>query len=260
MKPRIIYFLLMLLTLSMPAVAAVEPLDTVDATLLKHRADSAYDAEQYREAVDYYLALSRRGESARVCYNLGNCYYRMDKMSRAVLWYERALLLNPGDRDTRINLNLARTQTVDQYVPADEFFFVSWYHQLVNLTSVDGWAMLSILFFALMLVGIGLYIFAHRVAWRKCGFYGALLMGLFVVLGNVFAYQLRSRQQHRTGAIVMKPTVNVRTTPSQQGRVSFTLHEGTRVDITDDTMREWRQVELSDGKNGWLRLSDVELI
>ena len=59
-------------------------------------------------------------------YNLGNAYYRMDDITHAVLAYERALLLSPGDTDVRFNLQMARSKTIDKIVPESEMFFVTW--------------------------------------------------------------------------------------------------------------------------------------
>jgi SH3-like domain-containing protein len=38
------------------------------------------------------------------------------------------------------------------------------------------------------------------------------------------------------------------------------IHEGTRVDITDDTMRDWKAVRLADGREGWVPARQIEKI
>ena len=128
--------LLLLLLLPMTGMAATKT--------TKASADSLYAAEHYQQAAHEYEALLKQGISSDIYYNLGNCYYRMDDMTRAVLNYERALLLSPGDRDVRLNLQLARSKTIDKIVPESEMFFVTWYRSLVNLMSVDGWARTAI--------------------------------------------------------------------------------------------------------------------
>ena len=93
----------------------------------KAQADSAYQQEHYQQAAQIYEQLLKRGESADLYYNLGNAYYRMDDITHAVLAYERALLLSPGDADVRFNLQMARSKTIDKIVPESEMFFVTWY-------------------------------------------------------------------------------------------------------------------------------------
>jgi len=226
----------------------------------KADADSAYNAGEYQQAIRQYEELLKHGSSADIYYNLGNAYYRTENITRAVLSYERALLLSPGDPDIRFNLQMARSKTIDKIVPADEMFFVTWYRSLVSTTSVDGWAYVALSALALAVVLALVYLFASRVWLRKVGFFGALAMLLVFLLGNLFAWQQRQQLVHRTGAVVTAPVVTVRSTPSAQGTDLFVLHEGTRVDIVDASMQQWREIRLSDGKEGWMETKALEEI
>ena len=91
----------------------------------KVQADSAYAAEKYEEAIPIYTALLKEGEHADIYYNLGNCYYKTDRLALAILNYERAALLDPGSSDVRFNLELARSKTIDKITPESEMFFVT---------------------------------------------------------------------------------------------------------------------------------------
>lgn len=247
--------LLLLLAFVLPTGARANAVPT------KAAADSAYAHERYADAARIYRQLvSEQGESPQLYYNLGNCYYRMDSVAHAVLYYERALLLNPSDRDARFNLDMARSKTVDRVVPASEMFFVTFYRSLVLSMSVQQWAVLALLAFVLMLVGVALYLFAPRLLLKKVGFSAAVVLLLVCVFANVAAYNQLRHINHRTGAVVMAPSAVVKSTPSPSGTDLFILHEGTRVEITDDSMREWLEVRLSDGKQGWLRRSETEVI
>ena len=147
----------------------------------KSQADELYKKEKYEQAaVAYEKILKKEGVAAAVYYNLGNCYYKMDEIPRAVLNYERALLLSPGDEDIRANLVLARSKTIDKTTLASEMFFVTWWRAVVNSMSVQAWTTLAIAAFVLMLVGILLYCFVSTIAVRKVGVYGAFVM-LFLV-------------------------------------------------------------------------------
>ena len=226
----------------------------------KAEADSAYVRGEYQQAIIHYEALLKQGASADLYYNLGNAYYRTENITRAVLNYERALLLAPGDRDIRFNLQMARSKTVDKITPEQEMFFVTWYHSLVNLASVDGWARMALLSLALAIVLALLYLFSERIWLRKIGFFGALFALVLFVLSNVFAHQQKDLLVNRRGAIVTASAVTVKSTPAKQGTDLFILHEGTKVTITDASMKEWKGVRLADGKEGWIETRHIELI
>ena len=234
------------------------PLTSNAAT--KAQADSAYQQEQYQQAAHIYEQLLKRGESADLYYNLGNAYYRMDDITHAVLAYERALLLSPGDADVRFNLQMARSKTIDKIVPESEMFFVTWYRSLVRLMSVDAWGRTAIVSLLCALLLVLVYLFAQRIWLRKVGFFGGLLFVVVFLAANVFGFQQQQSLLHRTGAIIMHSAVPVKSTPSKNGTDLFILHEGTRVNIIDDTMKGWREIRVADGKSGWIELKEIEII
>ena len=237
---------------------ATLPFTTHAAT--KAEADSAYAHEQYQQAASLYEQVLKQGVSADLYYNLGNAYYRMDNMTQAVLAYERALLLSPGDEDVRFNLQMARSKTIDKITPESEMFFVTWYRSLVNIQSVDAWARLSLFALVGAIVLALLYLFANAVWLRKVGFFGGAALLVAFLLGNLFAWQQKLALDHRTGAVVIRSAVPVKSTPAKNGTDLFILHEGTRVTITDDSMRGWKEVRVADGKQGWLQIEDIEII
>lgn len=228
--------------------------------ITKANADSAYARQQYQQAIKDYEELLHDGVSAELYYNLGNAYYRTDNITRAVLNYERALLLSPGDSDIRFNLQMARSKTIDKITPESEMFFVTWYHALVNIMSVDGWARTALVSFALAIVLALAYLFSTRIWVRKVGFFGGLAFIAVFILANLFAYQQRQELVNRTGAIIISSAVPVKSTPSKSGTDLFILHEGTKVEITDGTMRGWKEIRVADGKEGWIETSKIEII
>lgn len=227
---------------------------------LKVEADSAYAREEYEEAQQKYQLVADSIQDASVYYNLGCCYYRMDDMARAVLWFERAYLMNPGDRDIRFNLDMARSKTIDRITPRHEMFFVSWYRWLTNIMSLQQWAVTCIILFLLALVSLSVFFFSRSYSMRKLGFYLTFVFLLLTVLGNVCAFQQRSYLRNRNAAIIISSAVTVKSTPSDSGNDLFVLHEGTKVSISDNEMKEWCEVEVADGKTGWIQKKDLEVI
>ena len=226
----------------------------------KSEADSAYVRGQYQQAIADYEALLKQGGSAELYYNLGNAYYRTENVTKAVLNYERALQLSPGDRDIRFNLQIARSKTIDKIVPESEMFFITWYHALVNLMSVDAWARVALISLALVIVLLLVYLFASRIWLRKVGFFCGLVLLVLFVLSNIFAWQQKQNLLFRKGAIIMEPSVTVKSTPAKNGTDLFILHEGTKVSITDSSMRGWLEIRIADGKEGWVERNKLEEI
>ena len=226
----------------------------------KSEADSAYIRGQYQQAIKDYEMLLKQGASADLYYNLGNAYYRSENITRAVLNYERALLLSPGDRDVRFNLQIARAKTIDKIVPESEMFFFTWYRSLVNLMSVDAWAWTALIALALLIVLLLVYLFSDRIWLRKVGFFGGFVLLILFALSNLFAWQQKQDLLFRKGAIVISPSVTVKSTPAKNGTDLFILHEGTKVSITDGTMKGWMGIRIADGKEGWIESNMIEEI
>jgi len=226
----------------------------------KKNADDEYAKGNYQQAIRDYEDLLKRGVSVNLYYNLGNAYYRTDNITRAIINYERALILSPGDNDIRFNLQLARSKTIDKIMPKSEMFFVTWYSSLVNLMSVDGWAWTAVISISLALVLVLCYLFANRMTLKKVGFYGAVLFFLMFVFSNISAYWQMQMLTERTGAIIIEPSAAMRKTPVDNSGYTTIVHEGTRIEITDDTMKDWKCVELADGREGWIKASQMERI
>lgn len=241
----------------MPSSADAEGVKT---GVTKAMADSAYASGNYQQAVVLYDSLLKSGVSFELYYNLGNAYYRTEDNTRAILNYERALMLSPSDADVRFNLQMARSKTIDKILPESEMFFVTWYRSLINMASVDGWAYFALTMLGLALVLVLLYLFADMLLLRKIGFFGAIVALLLFVFGNVFAWQQKHMMDTQRGAIIMESAVSVKSTPAANGTDLFILHEGTKVTIVDDSMREWKEVRVSDGKQGWIKTQQIEMI
>lgn len=231
-----------------------------ESNVTKAEGDSAYMRNDYASAIQIYENLLKNGEAAEVYYNLGNSYYKADDIAKAILNYERALLLQPGNADIRANLEIARSKTIDKVIPVPEIFFVAWTKSLINSLSVDAWAKLGVVFFILLLISLYLFFFSKQIAGKKTGFIGGIVFLVLVVLSNVFAAQQKNELTDRNAAIVLSPSVTVRSTPSESGTSLFILHEGRKVEIKDNTMREWKEIRLEDGKVGWIPASAVEVI
>ncbi len=233
---------------------------SANAVVTKQMADAEYAKENYQEAIKQYNEILKEGVSADVYYNLGNSYFRTGNITQAILAYERAEKLAPGNDDIRFNLQFARSKTVDKITPQPEIFFVTWYKSLVNMTDSNTWAVVSIVFFVLALAMLALYLFCTNAVLVRSGFYIGMLLLLSFVVTTFLSWQQKVQAETHDGAIIIAPTVTVKSTPAASSGNSMVLHEGTRVDITDRTMKGWLGIRLTDGREGWLHTDDIEEI
>ncbi|GAB6393830.1 MAG: tetratricopeptide repeat protein [Bacteroidales bacterium] len=224
------------------------------------QAESAYMREDYATAIELYeKILATNGESAEIYYNLGNAYYKANKIAPAVLNYERALLIDPADADIRFNLEMAKQQTVDKIEPVGEFFAVKWFDVVQNMGATDSWAKLGVICFLLLIGCLILYFFSRRRGLKKAGFYFGWVLLAVTVLANIFAWNQKKELLNREQAIVFSPTVTVKSSPDASGTDLFILHEGTKVSVKS-SLGEWREIELEDGNVGWMPSKDMEII
>lgn len=179
----------------------------------KPEADSLYQKGQYEVAAKMYEQLLGKGENAYIYYNLGNAYYRMHDLAHAILNYERAALLEPGNPDIRFNLSLARSKTEDKVADTDQFFVFYWFNSIVNSHNTDGWAHMALVAFVMMLILIGVFFFGKLPVIRRIALYLSVFLFVCVVMFNVFALVQRNELLSKTRAIVMK-TVPVRARPT----------------------------------------------
>jgi tetratricopeptide (TPR) repeat protein len=223
-------------------------------------AEEAYAAGDFEAAAEKYESLLQTcGESSQVRYNLGNAYYKAGKIAPAVLHYERALLLNPGDADIRFNLQLAREKVMDRIEPVGQFFLIRWFLSVQDMGKADTWAKAGIASFLLFAGCMALFVFSRKIGLKKAGFYIGLGLLVIVAVTNIFARNQKSKLLQRTSAIVFAPTVTVKSSPDASGTDLFVLHEGTKVTIKS-SLGEWSEIELADGNIGWMRGKDFEII
>ena len=223
------------------------------------KAEMAYAEEQYQTAIEIYESLLKSyGASPELYYNLGNAYYKTGKTAQAILYYERALLIKPGDSDIRFNLELARAQT-DHIEPLEEFFMKKWGRVVQNLLAVDTWAMIGIVSFLLFICCLVLFFFSKWMYLKKAGFYLGILLFTTVIFANIFAYNQKNELENRRAAIVFTPTITAKSLPDNSGTDLFQLHEGTKVFIRRSS-GDWNEIMLEDGNIGWVLMKDIVII
>lgn len=219
--------------------------------------NNLYAKGKYYHAINVYEQIVDSGyEASELYFNLGNAYYKVNNITLAILNYERAKKLNPRDEDIKHNLTIANAYVVDKIDIIPEFFLKNWITNIVNMTSSDIWAIISISSFILFLLLFLIYLFSGRIGIKKLSFWLGIL--IFFISISSFYSSLRRKQflTLRNSAIIITPTVTAKSSPAETGVDLFVIHEGARVKIVD-SIDVWNEIKLSDGKRGWIRKTDL---
>ncbi len=251
---------ILLVVLALPVLAGDNP--------FIGRANQAYKQELYNEALKLYLQEAERtGVSSDLYCNIGDTYYRLKDNVHAVLFYERALLLDPSNSDARFNLEFVRGK---MQLPDDagDSWFSNWVDQTVSRFSSNTWAIIAIITFLLFLAGVAIYMFMDNVLMRKIGFFGGAVLIVACILANLAAFHVYNKATAGNGAIIMPETVTLSKAPREprdKEHEAFQLRQGTRVEIVDTITdsangSKWLQVSTAGGHKAWLSAKDVEVI
>lgn len=254
MKKIFVSLLACVISISMACAEIINPAEMVAEAAL------AYEQGNYEDAVQKYEMLVEAFKGAPdLYYGLGNAYYKQQNYAKAILNYERCILRDPSNEDARANLELAKLNCVDKIESIQPIIFVTWSNALRDLMSADAWGKLSIMFFVMFLSGFGLYFFVRKTIVRKVGFYGAIVCILFCIVCMMYTHAQASILTAKDQAIVMAPTVTVRSTPAESGTQLLIIHEGLKVRVRQE-LSGWSEIELSDGNIGWMKNSELEII
>ena len=224
-------------------------------------ANQAYTEGRWVDAVDGYELISGMGlESAALYCNTGDAYFKDGNIAKAILYYERALKLDPSYSDARFNLELLNSGIQDRIDPVPEFVLKAWARDLCYIMDSNAWAAVFLVLFALTLAMLLLFVLAPSAAGRRTGFFTGIALLILSVLSLTFSIWQKQDSMRADDAVVMRPVTSVKSSPSSEASTDlFILHEGTKVKIID-AVGSWNNIELADGRQGWIQSGDIEVI
>ncbi len=230
------------------------------AEILMENASKLYSSGKYEKASELYIKIiETNGDSFEAFYNLANAKYKMNDIASAILYYEKALKIRPGDKDTRFNLELCEAKIVDKIVPVGKFLIVRWYESIGNNFNTNTWAMISLIFFIITMISLIVYFFSRHRWLKKTGFYTSVISLIFTILCLTFTAGKYNEAKNPDKAIIFTPTVTVKSSPDASGTDLFILHEGTKVNIKSE-IGNWKEIELIDGNVGWIESMHLRII
>jgi uncharacterized protein YacL len=190
---------------------------------------------------------------------MGNTYFKIGNLGKAILYYNRALVVSPSMDDARYNLEIAEAQTKDKITEVPQFFLNRWIERLQRTMSCTAWSVVSLVLLGTALALLLIFLLSSHLSLRKAGFYGTIVSALLFIVTTAFALSERSRILNREDAIVMSSAISVKSSPDSEATDLFVLHEGTKVTISSE-IEGWAEVTIADGKKGWTEMSHLERI
>ena len=248
--------ILIILTLAfLPAAMWAKTVDEYAA-----EGDEMYRQANYEQAIESYNAVLDAGyTSAELYYNLGNAYYRTSDYTHAILNYERALRLKPTMHDANHNLALAKDKTTDRIETLPRLFFLQWIDTLTTAVTPAVWRIVFLFLLAVVVAAVVLVIVGRGLQLRKCSLACAIVAGLFMLVSATLLVSSTKRYNDRADAIIMQPSVAVKSSPEMQSVDIMVLHEGTKVHI-DESLEGWNKITIADGTTGWCQTEAIERI
>ena len=217
------------------------------------RANAAYRDGRFREAVECYeTLLETDGARVAVLQNLGSAYHRLGEDGRAILAFERALLLRPRDPDLQANLKLVRDESaVFPTRPS------SRWERMVGWISFRAWSLIALVGAALVPVAA----LGWVVRKGSKGRWIAMPLGVSgVLLVAVSVLALRKWEEITTRGIVVSGPATLRMSPFEAAAEKGSLPAGREVRL-GRSRDEWVWVEVEGTEiQGWMAKGEVEAL
>ena len=249
----------LIIMLALPFAAGAQQADYVDS--LWNSANAAYADGRWQDALADYTMISDAGlESARLYCNIGDAFFKDGNVPMAILNYERALKLDPSYIDARFNLDLLNGSIQDRIDPVPELILKTWMMKVCYLADSDDWAVAFLVLFAVFAALMLLFLLGRSVSARRIGFFAGIAVLLVALTCLGFSQWQRKAYMSADEAIIVRPVTSVKSSPSgESSKDLFILHEGTKVKLLD-RVGTWSNIELADGRQGWMQSSDMEVI
>ena len=246
-----IFFLLLVITNSVTA-------ENVDSLFVS--ANNLYKTNDFEAAIENYKKIESQDlVSAELYYNLGNCYYKLNKVGPSIYYYENALKLNPLNEDVKKNLVFAKRLAFDNIQELPKTILQKFNANYLQKLSYNQWAIVVIVFSFVASVLFLAFYFAAVPSKKR--FYFVTSMGCFILLlcSLFITYNQHSTSVNNKEAIVFAEKTTVRNAPTLNSEKVFTLHEGTKV-VVLDLVDNWKKIKLADGEIGWIIATDIKLL
>jgi tetratricopeptide (TPR) repeat protein len=223
-------------------------------------ANDLYKNEKFEKAIELYKQIETEGfVSSEMYFNLGNSYYKLNKVGPSIYYYEKSLILGALNEDVKNNLVFAKRLALDNIEELPKTVFQKINKNYLQKLSYNQWAIVVIMFSILGSFLFLLFYFANEPSKKRFYFITSslsfiLLIGSFIITYNQYSFSKNNKE-----AIVFAVKTEVRNAPTLNSEEVFTLHEGSKVFVLD-AVDNWKKIKLADGKVGWIIADEIKLL
>lgn len=254
---KIIVYSALLLTIICGNLLASGSLDRKEWISFFHDANEMYKQGKYEEAKNSYESLLGQGlASGNLYYNLGNCYFKLNKLGKAVVNYERAKQMMPLNRELQINLAFVHSQMENPPVQSQNLF-----RNIINIATdsftLDQITIVFSLLFFLSAFSIGIKLLSKReLLWLRRIISASII--LLLLWGILWVRKIYQTQVLKFGVII-RPQAECRFAPAETAVTRFRLSEGEKVLILE-TDGQWLHIKSGNNNIGWVQKTMIETI
>ena len=227
---------------------------------LFNQATEAYNSGEYEKAIEAYDSILQNNEhSAALYYNLGNAYYKLNKIPESIYYYEKSLLLNPDDQEVKTNLAYAQNMTLDAIDTLPQTGFSRLYKGITSKLTFDQWAYASVLCMILFVLLYIAFYYNQYSTKKRFAFIGSIIALFLCIVSIVFASIEINSFHADNPAIIFADEVAISSEPNETSDEVFVLHSGTKVNVLE-SLNNYVRIRLSDGKTGWIPEKDLKIL
>jgi len=236
------------------------PLIASEADELMSRANQLYQEDKFDESIVLYETILNNGLiSENLYYNLGNSYFKMGQTGKAILNYERALKIDPGNEDVEYNISIVKARTTDNIREVPKLFIVEWWEGFLAAFSTTTWLLIVVAVYIMLLIFLGIYFTGKTGRLQRLGFLGGSVCLAALIISIILLVSHVNRVTSSEYGVLIEAEYAVKQSPSSSSSDVFIIHEGLKFSI-EDKVNEWSRIRLSDGKVGWLPSGTFEVI
>ena len=228
------------------------------ATTKFDEANELYRKNNFQKAIEAYHFLIEQGyHTTELHYNLGNAYYKINKIAHSIYHYEKALQIDINNKDAFINLQFAKKMCIDVIEVLPENFSQKIQRKYIGLLTYDDWAWVGVVFSFVFAIFFLLFYFGKSSQGRRLFFVIMSFSMILMVVSLSFSIQQYNYYKKYKPAIVFSEKINVQDAPNDYSKTLFQLHEGTKVYVLD-AVANWKKIKLTDGKIGWIEKQTIK--
>ncbi len=219
-----------------------------------------YKQGKYEDAISAYETLFRsKKQSSELYFNLGNCYYKLNKVAPSIYNFEKAILLNPENEQAKNNLELAQKMRIDDIKEIPKIGFTKILQTITSKFHYDSWAWISIGLAVLVLLLFTAFYFLEKPILKQI-FFSGMLVTLFVMMLSIMASFFEKNQSNKDNpAIIFAERTSLKSEPIESSKDLKILHEGTKIYV-ETSKNNFKKVKLTDGTSGWIKSETLKML